>query len=533
MKAMHWTSWPATRCVLRACAFALAVCAVACASLPESAAPPASHAIAASPASQLGAVAAQAAAHGGKSGLRALPQAAFAFDARMELMRRAQVSLDVQYYLVGQDDVGRALLRELAAAASRGVRVRLLLDDAYTLGMDALLLGLASMPNVEVRLFNPFTTGRATVAGRALNLMGDFRRLNHRMHNKLLVADGAMAIVGGRNMADEYFQRHAEANFLDFDVLALGPVVDELERLFDACWNSPQVLPVQAVATSALAPAQWRSEFERAVGTDPARAVQALRGADLYGRAPVGIDIEQGLPGLIWATARAYADRPGKVRFEQRPEEFATTVTHDTIESLREAQSEIVLVSAYFIPGQSGLAHLRDARQQGVAVRVITNSMAATDEPLVSAAYQRYRVPLLKAGVELFELSSPQLKADARMRETLGASKGSLHAKLAFIDRRTVLLGSMNLDPRSAWTNTELGVRIDSAELAAQIGGLPAVEAGTGAYQVQLAPNGTDLQWVPRVRGVPAEALTDEPDVGVARRLKLMFLSLFVAESLL
>jgi phosphatidylserine/phosphatidylglycerophosphate/cardiolipin synthase-like enzyme len=524
------------RC-LPACALALAAWVAGCSSLPASAPPPPpSHAVAASSDTALGAVAAQAAEHGGQSGFRALPQAAFALDARIELIRRAQVSLDVQYYLVGNDTVGRTLLRELHAAARRGVRVRLLVDDYYTLGMDATLLGLAQCAgNTEVRLFNPFTSGRGSAAGRALNFMADFRRLNHRMHNKLLLADGAMAIVGGRNMADEYFQQHAQANFLDFDVLAVGPVTGQLGHLFDTYWNSPRVVAVQALADTAVAPDQLCSAFEQAVvAVEPARAT-LVPGAqrDLYGRPALGADLDQGLPQLIWADARAYADSPDKIGFERRPEAFATTVTHATIVSLREARSEIVLVSAYFIPGQVGLAQLGEARRDGKAVRVITNAMAATDEPLVAAAYQRYRVPMLKAGVELFELSSSQLKSDARMRETFGVSTGSLHAKLAFIDRRTVLLGSMNLDPRSAWTNTELGLRIDSAELAGQLADLPGIAAGIGAYQVKLGPDGTDLQWIPVAQGAAAQPLSAEPDIGALARMKVMFLSLFVAESLL
>lgn len=510
-----------------------AVLAAGCAGLPPQVSDHASYALAPSPATQLGAVALKAAAHTGESGFRALPEADFALDARVELMRRAQASLDVQYYLVGQDEVGRTLLRHLRDAASRGVRVRLLMDDAYTLGMDALLLGLASHPNVEVRLFNPFGMGRDSAVGRTLNALGDFRRLNHRMHNKLLVADGAMAIAGGRNMADEYFQRHASANFLDFDVLAVGPVVGELAQLFDTYWNSPQVLPVQAVAVSALSPERLRSDFERDVAATADRASLPLPCVDVHGHPPLGADIEGGLPQWIWAPARAYADRPDKIGLEQRPAQFATTVTHDTIKSLSEARSEIVLVSAYFIPGNDGVAQLLEARRHGVAIRVITNSMASTDEPLVGMAYQRYRVPLLKAGVELFELSSPELKANQRLRDTLGASKGSLHAKLAFVDRRILLLGSMNLDPRSAWINTELGVRIDSEELVRQLGGLPAIESGTGAYSVRLGHNGADLQWVPAARGASGQVLTKEPDISTAERLKLRFLSLFVSESLL
>jgi cardiolipin synthase C len=210
-----------------------------------------------------------------------------------------------------------------------------------------------------------------------------------------------------------------------------------------------------------------------------------------------------------------------------------------TIVSLRGARSEAVLVSPYLIPGAAGVAQMAQARQRGVAVRIITNSMATTDETLVAAAYQRYRRPMLEAGVELFELSSNQLKADRRMRKNLGASKGSLHAKLAIIDRRTVLLGSLNLDPRSAWTNTELGVRIDSAELAEQIGGLPVLATTRGVYRVTLAPNGAGLRWTALTDpNLPdgdsaGQVFDDEPEVDWATRLKATLLSIFVPESLL
>ncbi len=504
-----------------------------CAGLPALAPDIVSSAIPASPRTSLGAVAAQAASHPDLSGLRALPQAAFALDARFELVRRAQVSLDVQYYLVGRDDVGRALLRELSAAAARGVRVRLLIDDAYTVGMDALLLGLAAQPGVEVRLFNPFTSGRDSAAGRALNAIGDLRRVNHRMHNKLLLADGAFAVVGGRNMADEYFQRHEEANFLDFDLLALGPVVPELAQLFDRYWNHPHVVPVHAVARSELDAQQLHDDFVREIHAAPSRPWPALPSHDIYGDPPLGADLDRGLPRLIWAPARAYADTPDKVDFERRPEQFGTTVTYRTIESLREAASEIVLVSPYFIPGSAGVARLHEARQRGVTVRVVTNSMAASDEPLVSVAYHRYRIPLLRAGVHLYELSPAQLRFDPRARSNFGRSKGSLHAKLAFIDRRIVLLGSMNLDARSAWTNTELGLRIDSAELSDRIGGVPALATGRGAYQVRLADDGAALQWHALNAGADELPLADEPEVGWFERLKLKLMSLFVAEDLL
>jgi phosphatidylserine/phosphatidylglycerophosphate/cardiolipin synthase-like enzyme len=384
-----------------------------------------------------------------------------------------------------------------------------------------------------MRLFNPFTSGRDSVVGRAFGAIGDLRRVNHRMHNKLLLADGAMAIVGGRNMADEYFQRHEEANFLDFDLLALGPVVPQLAALFDRYWNHPHAVPVQAVASSTLDVPQLRDDFTREVQAPPSRPWPTVPPRDLYGDPPLGADLDRGLPRLIWAPAQAFADTPDKIDFARRPEQFGTTVTHRTIESLREATSEIVLVSPYFIPGSAGVARLQEARQRGVAVRVVTNSMAASDEPLVSVAYHRYRIPLLRAGVQLYELSPAQLRFDPRARSNFGRSKGSLHAKLAFIDRRTVLLGSMNLDARSAWTNTELGLRVDSAQLSERIGGVPALATGRGAYQVRLADDGTALQWHALNAATDEHPLADEPEVGWWERTKLRLLSLFVAEDLL
>ena len=522
-----------------------------CAGLPQD--PPGavraeSHALAASPTTALGAVAAQALAkaeaQGGHSGFRALPEADFAFDARLELLRRAQASIDVQTYLIGSDATGRAVLRELRDAGRRGVRVRLLIDDAYTIGLDPLLLGLAAVPNVEVRLYNPFTSGRGSALGRAFNVAGDFQRLNHRMHNKLLVADGAFAIVGGRNLADEYFLQHAQANFLDFDVLAVGPLVAELSQLFDDYWNSRVVRPVQSVARSDAAPADLCDAFERhlAAHDDPRAGPPE---ADRVGQPALGRDLEQGLPRLLWAPASAYADPPEKTAAAPDAAPAANTVMGRTIATLSNATTEAVLVSPYLIPGPAGVAHMAEARRRGVTVRIITNSMASTDEPLVASAYQRYRRPMLEAGVELYELSSAKLKTDRNMRRSLGASKGSLHAKLAFIDRRTVLLGSMNLDPRSAWTNTELGVRIDSAELAEQMDGLQTLVATRGAYRVTLAADGSGLRWssvgdagsedttTTTITTTTTTPLDDEPEVGWAARLKAKLLSFFVPERLL
>ncbi len=468
-----------------------------------------------------------------RSGLRPMPDPDIALDARITLIRRAQSSLDVQYYQVGNDAVGRLFLRELRDAARRGVRVRLLVDDFYTPGMDPLLQGLAAHDHVEVRLFNPFVGARADTLGRLVNLAFDFRRLNHRMHNKMFVADGAMAIVGGRNMADGYFFRGVD-NFIDFDAFMIGPVVGQLEGIFDRYWNSDHVFPIGSVATPAAAPEALRAGFDRLVGSSA--FTHRAAPVDSYGVPPLSLDIAEALDRLIWAEATAFADDPNKVGHSATDAELANTALYRAVRAFQETRSELVLFSPYFVPGRVGMAALKGARVQGKAVRIVTNSMATTDEPLASLAYERYRVPMLKLGIELYELR-PEPVQDARgLPAGAGFSRALWHAKIAFIDRKTVLLGSLNLDQRSALSNTELGLLIDSPMFADRT--LRYFDATRDSdvrhvYQVKLRPDGYRLQWVALKGEGLAEPLDEEPDVDYLLRLRLWLLSPFVSEELL
>jgi phosphatidylserine/phosphatidylglycerophosphate/cardiolipin synthase-like enzyme len=491
-----------------------------------------SHALVAPPEAPLAAVAREAGVPAERSGFRPLQQAAYALDARLTLIRQAQTSLDLQYYLVGNDPTGRLILRELRDAAARGVRVRLLVDDLYTVGMDKLLLGLAAHPNVEVRLFNPFVSGRELATLRMLNFMGDFRRLNHRMHNKLFIADGVMAVAGGRNLADEYFLRSKEANFIDFDLLITGALVPQLSRWFDLYWNSELVYPIDTIASSGLSAAELRAAFEDKTAADGAIAPPAPVDPDLNGIAPFSTQLAQHDYRFIVADASSYADSPEKARPHDTRPNAGDTVTHRFVELLRGAKHDVLMFSPYFIPGEQGMKQLRAARDAGIEVSVFTNALATSDEPLVNVGYQRYRNEMLGMGVQLFELSSSRLKHDPLLRNAFGSSRGRLHAKMAFIDRKTVLVGSMNLDPRSAKTNTELGVAVRSPELAKLI--LDGFKIGnlSSVYQVQLKPDGSGVQWTARdENGV--ETLTNEPDASLWQRMRLFFLFLFVPEDLL
>ena len=468
----------------------------------------------------------------GSSGVWPLLQANFALDARLALIAHATTSIDLQYYLVADDPTGRMLLRALRDAALRGVRVRLLVDDLYTTDIDHLLLGLAATPNAEVRLFNPFVTARASSMRRLLALAGDFKRLNHRMHNKLFVADGTIAIVGGRNLADEYFLRGAQNNFIDFDLLAAGSVVPELNHWFDLYWNSTQVYPVQAITRASgqteFSVEDLRDRFETATRVDAPFVPPT--GLDYFGAEPLHATLARRRLSLVVAESLAYADSPDKIDPDHHSIATSDTLTHRFLLQLSDARSEAHLFSPYFIPGEETLAHIRKLREAGVSVRVVTNSLAVSDEPLVSIGLERHQLDLLKMGVELYEISSNRLKLDNTLRGLLGSSTGRLHAKLGVIDRSIVMVGSMNLDPRSATLNTEIGVRVFSPQLAEMVLSGFKVDQLAGVYQVKLRPHGTGVRWI-AVDGDTTQELDVDPDTSLLQRLRLMLLSWFVPEN--
>ncbi len=455
----------------------------------------------------------------GQSAVRPLIFPDLALDARLDLMRRAQVSLDLQTYMIGNDGTGHTLLRELRNAAARGVRVRLLLDDLYASGMDDLLLGLAAHPNVEVRMFNPFAYGRAGWWPRYWHLLTDLRRLNHRMHNKLFIADGLVAIAGGRNLADEYFMQSKDANFIDFDLQMTGAIVAELAGAFDDYWNSERVYPLTALASNGLAAAERRELFDRLTG-------HSIAPVQRRGPEPAGRD-----PGYFIAPAGAKADKPGKagvVTHAPHPD----TVMGEFVRLLREAEQEVIVVSPYFIPGKFGMERMKAMREAGVSIRVVTNAFGASDEPLVNVGYERYRADMLRMGVQVFEVTSARLKRDTHLRNALGSSAGRLHAKMGFIDRKTFLVGSMNLDARSAHTNTEMGIVVRSPELVRTLLEMYKVDSGVGVYEVRLRPDGRNVEWV-GYDPERDELLEADPESSWLHRLKLFLLGLVVPEDLL
>jgi cardiolipin synthase C len=490
-----------------------------CASLPSAVDRPASTMRVAPANAPLARMAQAVGAPSERSGLRPLIFPDLALDARLDLMRRAQVSLDLQSYMIGNDGTGRMLLRELRNAAARGVRVRLLLDDLYAQGMDDLLLGLAAHEGVEVRMFNPFAYGRTSSLPRLWHLMTDLRRLNHRMHNKLFVADGLVAVAGGRNLADEYFMQSKDANFIDFDLQMTGAIVTQLGRIFDDYWNSERVYPLPALGGNSASAAERREHFENLTEHDRAPAPK-------LGPEPPARD-----PGFYIAAAGAAADKPSKAglaTYDPPP----GTVTEGFVRLLGEARSEVIVVSPYFIPGKFGMDRMRALRGAGVSLRVVTNAFGASDEPLVNIGYERYRLDMLRMGVQVFEVTSARLKRDTQLRNALGSTAGRLHAKMGFIDRKTFLVGSMNLDARSAHTNTEVGIVVRSPELVHALLEIYKVDSGVGVYEVRIKSDGRNVEWV-GYDPERDERLEADPESNWLHRLKLFLLGLLVPEDLL
>ncbi len=459
-----------------------------------------------------------------------MPHAGYSLDARIELIRRAEYTLDIQYYLIANDRSGRLFLRNVRDAAKRGVHVRLLVDDLNTTGGDPLFISLSAFPNVEVRLFNPFCCGRASVLSKYGASLLDFRRLNHRMHNKLFIADGAMVVAGGRNIADEYFARSLSGNFVDMDAFMVGAIVPQLENIFDIYWNSAQSYPVTQIITTDRSREQLQEDFSKLVDEGDQMMEVTMPSIDILGYGPITEDLDAGRLGLEWGKAMAFADSPDKVTAMTAEAARSMSVTMNVFDLVMTARSEVMLCSPYFVPGAMGVKAFADLRQRDVKVSVLTNSLASNDVPLVHTGYARYRPDLLRAGVELYELSPTRVLLNKRLDLAIpGASHGRLHAKTAVIDGSIVFIGSMNLDPRSDSTNTELGVIIRSPELAREVLRVINITKLQSAYRLQFGADGRSLEWL-TLDDRGEVIFYAEPDTTFMQRLQSVLFSPFVPE---
>ena len=434
---------------------------------------PASQALAQPSATTLGReMAARAAQHPGESAFIPLSSGVDAFIARIGAIDAAERTLDLQYYIVHEGITTRAIVDRLIRAADRGVRVRFLLDDTSSQGNDFSVRMLAAHPNIEVRLFNPLREGRDSSIGRLFGMMAGAGTLHRRMHNKALIADNAVAVVGGRNLGDEYFGADPEVNFADLDLLAAGPVVGEVSASFDTYWNSEYALPAEAFRGRAPTAAQLeharRELTDYLAKTKVARSdyLQRIADSDLRRRF-----LANDAP-WTWGVASAVYDDPSKVGSDGvvDPDKRIGPRLQAKIGGVAR---ELFIVSPYFIPQDEGTARLTALAGRGVKVTIITNSLQANDVGIVHDAYAAYRKPLIEGGVALYEVrAKPQLKDQAKATELhrrFGSSGASLHTKSIVFDRQTVFVGSMNLDPRSLLWNTELGFVVESPALAEQL----------------------------------------------------------------
>lgn len=476
--------------------------------------------------------------HPGLSGFKLLPVGIDSFLLRMEMAEAAGRTLDVQYFLIQSDDTGQLLIEALLRAADRGVRVRVLLDDAGSFGRDAQVRTLAGYPNVELRLFNPFAYRGDLEFVHVAEYLGDGGRLNYRMHNKLFVVDNEIGIVGGRNVGDEYFQGGRDFEFGDYDIIAAGPIVNQVSNSFDAFWNSPMAIPIEALAESKPSAGDL-DDYRAVLAAHHARMIEAE--APYMRTLAAGEPLAAMLTGkssLVWAQAEVIYDSPEKAKV-QDGELRGRLLRHRLGEVANQVQSELLIVSPYLIPGTAGMSFLEGLRERNVSVRILTNSLASTDMSVVHSSYQGSRAPLLERGVELYEVRPVLGQSVVRGNQLKSPSSGryALHAKVFVFDRRRLFVGSMNLDQRSLYLNTEIGLIIDSPELARQIA-LRFADIAQPANSYVLMLSKVDgfgqrhLVWRTLEDGEPTD-FDDEPAVTFWQRLKVDMLSLMPLDELL
>lgn len=456
------------------------------------------------------------------SGVRLLRDGKDAFAARVLLARAAERTLDVQYYIWRNDLSGSLMLDEIEAAADRGVRVRLLLDDNGIPGLDEKLASLDIHPNVEVRLFNPFAIRKP----KLLNWLFDFKRLNRRMHSRSFTADNQVAILGGRNIGDEYFGARQDGLFADLDVLMLGPIVPKVSQAFDRCWDSVETRPARQILI-AVSPAKRDRHARQSKAIAQSKEAQSYREA-IVAR-PLFADLIDGELGLVWAPVCLVDDNTVA---PQEHGDGQTGLADLMPAGFGRPNEELILISGYFVPTAAGTESLAGLAQSGIAVRVLTNSYAATDVGVVHAGYAPYRERLLKAGVRLFEMPAPDdkpktagkfLKLGSTHPNAARHAGRTLHAKVFVLDDKRLYVGSANFDPRSAHLNTELGVVIESPKLAGEISRLFKNEFAPNSYRLGL-DSSARLQWTDERDENPRPEYV-EPSTSVFSRAFIWLLS--------
>ena len=493
-----------------------------CATLPGNTARPVSHRYTDTADTRLGrSIAADLAAHPGKSGFVTLSSGLDAFVARAALAHLAEKSIDAQYYLLHGDLTGKLFLDQLMQAADRGVRVRLLVDDMALEGGDLGAVMLGRHPNMEVRIFNPFSRK----AGRLLQYITRLGDVTRRMHNKSFTVDNQITILGGRNIGNEYFEAEPDLAFADLDVMAIGPVVSRVSGSFDKYWNSERAYPASTIAErwpTAAERKQSLQAFNEFIGGQTGSPyIQALKNSDLANR------MRANRLDFYWGTAEVVYDQPEKILHATDKTEYHLAPRLQPY--FQDIDKELLLFSPYFVPGQEGTAFLTDLAARGVRVCILTNSLSSTDVSLVHSGYMKYREKLLRGGVELYELNKKLTREQRKQKKGQeGASKASLHTKSFVFDRKKVFIGSLNLDPRSFVENTEIGVIIASPEMAQEMSTW--FDENIEKFAFRLALKRGKLLWHGFENG-KQRTFTVEPYTSLWRRFSAGFMRLLPIES--
>ena len=481
--------------------------------------------------------AADARAEFNQSGFRLLTLNANGLMSRLVLADKAVRSIDLQYYIFRNDDTGKLLAQHLLAAADRGVRVRMLVDDITSSDAKPMFDALDAHDNIEVRRFNPFNTHQPNALSRAAQILLDFRRLNRRMHNKSFIVDNKVAVIGGRNIADDYFDAGEDHNFRDLDLLAVGPVVGQASKSFDAYWNDEASVPASAY----LAAKNGEADIA-------ALRTELARHATAYAQSDYVQDAAQDLPegptadrhgDWFWGIATLVADQPEKIVEGDDGASLAMAPAIGTI--IGAAQRDVAMISPYFVPSDEQSRQFVGLLDRKVGVRLVTNSLAGTDEPAVHTGYAPHRRKLLEHGAQIYELKP---FAGRKLSKTEANSKAvfGLHAKAVVVDARYTFIGSMNMDQRSKLLNTEMGLVVDSPALAkATLDYFDKLSQPANAYHVVLSGKDKDgdgqgdgslLRWETLEEGKPV-VIKHEPGAGVMRRAEVMLLTLLPIDGLL
>lgn len=455
----------------------------------------------------------------GTTGIMQLARGDDALASRLALIDAAEVSFDAQYYIWNDDVSGMLLLDALTRAAKRGVRVRLLVDDNGVPGMDDYLVALNARDSFEIRLFNPSTVRSPKMLGYAF----DFFRMNRRMHNKLMIADGAFAIVGGRNIGDEYFRVGEDIFYVDMDAIAIGSVVADTAAIFDAYWNSPSVFEVSQIIAGQGNMAIFESQLAVVKASAEASEV-AEESANSMKR------LLKGGASLEWTRVQVVADDPAKGQGFATHDQLMISRLSNILGTVNE---RLDLASAYFVPGQNGTTFFTDLVQNGVEVRILTNALDTTDVFLVHSGYSRYRRELLEGGVDLFELKLRRESVAGGLQILpFGLSGASLHAKTFSVDRERVFIGSFNFDPRSALLNCEMGFLIDSPTIASLVSNRFNGPLTSVSYQPQLTPEGKMI-WLEPIPDGEMVIYQEEPGASWLTQIALSVIGLLPVEWLL